>query len=645
MRAVIIGTDFMKDTDGSFKALETNTNISAGTQWKVNVDLTAFETFINDNAFENIVLITNESSMNLYQDETINLDLDTFNNPIINKDLDITQHTDLILPTNLAFKDYLETFCSGSNITLSHLKTDKDSITIPYVEDADNKLIIRFQYDTTALIDDTYAKDNWEFLKLMYDTDANSIPKCYINDDELSINTIGETLRDNGNHPNYCIKKRITPSNNKLYPKLCKINTLEELETLKSNLEIDEYIQEFIYNTNDLFENRVSFYRSIDMIAGSNLEIIPLQVNQTSAILPVIDNADFDDNNEVQYWDRMRYLLKFYNALSDIAVKLSATENTKVFLPDGNTKFVKDLQVGEVVKSINFSNLPTTADENWSGSYSDTINNYSISSSTLVAEESGLYFGKIVTITTDTNSEFSDVPHARIMVKENENILFQNYFSLKVGDTLLSYDSQTNLLIESTITNVNYKFEKLYAYVLDFETFDLFLTLEETESQQRYGLITHNYTYDCRYWVCSNRANYTNANWYECASGYNGATWFGGWKGGSTGWICARLGGGYTAMCQPSYESNTWYFDAYVGSYCNGEKSDIAYKENLKLIGKSNSGLNIFQFNYKGEDGLYEGIIAQDLIGTKYENALSKNKDNLYVVDYNKIDVEFKKIK
>ena len=27
MRAVIIGTDFLKDTDGSFKALETNTNI------------------------------------------------------------------------------------------------------------------------------------------------------------------------------------------------------------------------------------------------------------------------------------------------------------------------------------------------------------------------------------------------------------------------------------------------------------------------------------------------------------------------------------------------------------------------------------------------------------------------------------------
>ena len=49
----------------------------------------------------------------------------------------------------------------------------------------DNKLIIRIAYDTTALIDDIYANDNWQFLKLMYDTDENSIPKTYINDEHM----------------------------------------------------------------------------------------------------------------------------------------------------------------------------------------------------------------------------------------------------------------------------------------------------------------------------------------------------------------------------------------------------------------------------------------------------------------------------
>jgi hypothetical protein len=81
-----------------------------------------------------------------------------------------------------------------------------------------------------------------------------------------------------------------------------------------------------------------------------------------------------------------------------------------------------------------------------------------------------------------------------------------------------------------------------------------------------------------------------------------------------------------------------------LGSLCNASKSDIQYKENLNLVGISNSGLNIYTFNYKNEEGLYQGVIAQELIGTKFEDALSKNSEGLYEVDYSKIDVEFKKI-
>jgi hypothetical protein len=84
--------------------------------------------------------------------------------------------------------------------------------------------------------------------------------------------------------------------------------------------------------------------------------------------------------------------------------------------------------------------------------------------------------------------------------------------------------------------------------------------------------------------------------------------------------------------------------DLNIGAFCNSEKSDIQYKENVHLVGVSNSGLNIYEFNYKNEEGLYQGVIAQELIGTQFEDVLSKNSEGLYEVDYNKIDVEFKKI-
>jgi len=64
----------------------------------------------------------------------------------------------------------------------------------------------------------------------------------------------------------------------------------------------------------------------------------------------------------------------------------------------------------------------------------------------------------------------------------------------------------------------------------------------------------------------------------------------------------------------------------------------------VRVIGVSDFGLNVYQFNYKNEEGLYQGVIAQELIGTNYEDSLSLNENGLYVVDYNKIDVEFKKL-
>ncbi len=41
--------------------------------------------------------------------------------------------------------------------------------------------------------------------------------------------------------------------------------------------------------------------------------------------------------------------------------------------------------------------------------------------------------------------------------------------------------------------------------------------------------------------------------------------------------------------------------------------------------------------------GLYEGVMGNELIGTAFEHALMINpEDGLLMVDYNKIDVQFK---
>lgn len=642
MRAVIIGTDFMKDTDGTFKALETNTNVQLETQWSLNFDGSAFENFVLSNNFTEVVLISNQNNTSFESSYTINYEINELRS--INKN-----YTDNSIPTtrfNFTFNQYLESFLSGSSIQLTIISTDTTSTTIPFVEDTDDKLIIRLSFDTTALIDDNYSRDNWGFLKLMFDTDNNSIPKCYINDEEFGIDNIGDTLRDNGNHPNYCIKKRVTPSDNKKYPILLKVSTIEELNVLKSNLEVDEYIQEYIFNTDDLFDGRLNTYRSIDLLYGSNLDILNLQVIEKSKNLPILSSADFDDNNQVQHWDRMRYLQKFHTFASEIAIELSATENTKILLPNGTTKLAINLQLGDEVKTLNIPNISdddimSNLDE-WSTSYDSVINDYQLSSTFLNHESiTSDYYGVLVTFNTEENTIFSDVGHAKIMVKDGENVKFEKYGSLKIGDEVFIYDTNISQLITTTITDVNFRFDKFTAYTLDFEEIDWFITMEETENQNRYGLITHNYTYDCRYWsVTYNSGPGYCITWDTCLSGtrYSTCAW-----DFSLGGPCSRtiyVGGKAPA----SFTYSPGSADLNILSFCNDQKSDIQYKENVHLVGVSNSGLNVYKFNYKNEEGLYQGVIAQELIGTTFENALSLNIDGLYEVDYNKIDVEFKKI-
>ena len=66
--------------------------------------------------------------------------------------------------------------------------------------------------------------------------------------------------------------------------------------------------------------------------------------------------------------------------------------------------------------------------------------------------------------------------------------------------------------------------------------------------------------------------------------------------------------------------------------------SDIRLKDNVELIGKSSSNINIYKFNYKGDSTVYEGVIANEVPWASVEAS-----NGYLMVDYNKIDVKFKK--
>jgi uncharacterized coiled-coil DUF342 family protein len=82
------------------------------------------------------------------------------------------------------------------------------------------------------------------------------------------------------------------------------------------------------------------------------------------------------------------------------------------------------------------------------------------------------------------------------------------------------------------------------------------------------------------------------------------------------------------------------------GGTGGGGTSDIRLKQNIQLIGVSESGINIYTFEYieqVGLEGTYQGVMAQELIGTEFESALIFDGE-YYKVDYSKLDVEFIRI-
>ena len=67
--------------------------------------------------------------------------------------------------------------------------------------------------------------------------------------------------------------------------------------------------------------------------------------------------------------------------------------------------------------------------------------------------------------------------------------------------------------------------------------------------------------------------------------------------------------------------------------------SDKRLKSNIKKVGISPSGVNVYEFNYKGGEGRYRGVLADEVPW-----AASKDEDGFKLVDYSKVDVPFEKV-
>ena len=481
MKGVIIATDYLKDTNGEFKLLEMNTNTAIMFKNSNDyLDLDGFEQFVLDNGITNIEIIIPKTVTNtLIDTEFVEITGSSYN---IN-----------------SFTAAIHTRFESSSVNVNAHITAANSTTIPVIEDNDTTLIIRVSYDTTALVDSTYCADNFEFLRLMYDTDANSIPKTFINHTELGFDSIGSIVRDNGEYPNYIIKERFPTTNYGQYPKVLKIANAEELTAIKSNLSSNTLLQEYVFNPSDTFEGKLKTYRVISLVYGSNLDILDLThpfIHTNPCAFGT--SVDYDENGELQYWERICYLQKYGDNTNTARFRYQFDDESKIIMPDGSISNIDNIQSGSVLKTLNFPNMPleepATGSIPWSGSFNDLSNGLEITTTTVAEYSSINKIFWLVNLELSNGTKFSDINYGKAISKTAEQMeyRFNQFNQLNIGDSLLLFNNETNSIEESIISNIQYSYEKINVYSVDVEPLDYILTTEEDVTIPKYAIFQHN---------------------------------------------------------------------------------------------------------------------------------------------------------
>jgi hypothetical protein len=499
MKALILGTDFLKDKDGNLRIVETNTNVDVHNKIVPDLDWGSFKQFLLDNSIVNLHFISTDG--NFLNNEKENV-------------FDTTS-------VNVSLKDKMSEVMSEISGTFTHHEVAKNSITVPYIEDGNGVLIIRTSYDTTAVVDEEYAKDKVNFHRLI--SNKAYSPNVYYNsesDTSLNIDQLTELHITSGDTPNYIVKTRFPNTNYIDYPKFYKIESLANLETLKSSLLHSEYMEEFHTNSENIVNNKMGVIRSLDILYGGNLDCLhlgsyimtsPVKFNNWDTIY----NSDGKMNQEARpLWMTKSPLFRNYGPTYIL------DDDTPILYSDGTLKYPNQMLVNDTIKTVKFPWVPENEtsetgeiqyipDVN-SGIFSSDLTSFSVGSSTVIDLGSEMKESLMIKVTLENGMVYEDLPGSSMLIEEFDTLqttfAYTNRF--RINDSIVFFDYVNNTLIKSKITNLEVVYVIRRIYDINVELNDLFLPVAD----ESLGLtfIQHNGTcfgwcgpWMCAVWCCS----------------------------------------------------------------------------------------------------------------------------------------------
>jgi hypothetical protein len=281
-----------------------------------------------------------------------------------------------------------------------------------------------------------------------------------------------------------------------------------------------------------------------------------------------------------------------------------------VQLSDGTFKTALELQVGDELKTIIVPNADNVSYMTNRVNYEIDIETFlsgAIYTTNTVKAKYRIENGAIMsTITFTDGSTWQDTANSLYLVVNNGEVKFLGINQLVAGDLIILIDTTNTTTVQSItkeVQSVVTEFTDFYGWIISVDKTHIFLTKTTegiTDSLFNYASLEHN---------------------------------------------C------YSSQDCPKFDP-----------YCTGspgrcaQVSDIRFKKNIEYKYTSLDGLKIYTFEYNdnfvinqktefNEDysGKWQGVMAQDLIGTNYESAVI-SEGNYYKVDYNKLNTKLIKL-
>lgn len=473
MRTLLLGTDFAYNANGDLVPIEINTNVGMD-------------------------LFTPENHNEMFQfDELLNFITSNNFSKII------------YIGGIYLFNVYLENFCTENSLTYTFYQVT-NGVTIPFVEDDNETLIIRSAYDSSAIVDEEYCKNKINFLNLIKNSEFGSQFAYRDINNEIVCNIT--KFPDYGSQPNFILKNVYPRYNKDLYPRFFKITSQEELNVVLQNITDINFLMEFHYNPNKLYDDHIQIFRSLNLLVPPDLAGIPIG-RYTKLTSRKIDNlSTFDpDSFELNYNDRAKYITD-----TNGIVKPKLLDSDRVLMADGTFKTGLDLQVGDIIKTVHIPNIDDMEDiidasQLYSETYEDFLSGVTYTTNEVTFKRRVDKLVDITRITFTDDTTWEDTQNSIYLIDRNDVVKFVDLndanetYGLQIGDNIILLDissPDTVVSVLKEVKNIEIVKTMFGGWEITVQDDHVFLT-QTSDTASSFVTIEHNVSCDIYSCPCS----------------------------------------------------------------------------------------------------------------------------------------------